>query len=410
MVKTLKLRILPNDEQIAALNHMSEQYRQACNFVSQYTFDNGIELNSFKLQKALYADVRENFGLKAQMAVSVFRTVTARYKTVQEQLRQNPYHFKDEYTGEWYDIPKDLSWLRKPIIFRRPQVDLVLKRDYSFDFATHQLSLNTLGKRIKLDFVDGCWQDYFDGSWTFGTGKIVQMKGNWYFHIPCSKESDEELIREHVHHVVGIDRGLRFLTSTYDENGKCTFKSGNAILRKRQKFIDRRKELQSKHTWSAFKALKRLSGRENRWMSDINHQVSKTLVEKYGSNSLFVIEDLTGVSFEESNLSGTKKQNREKRSWAFYQLEQFLTYKAEAVGSKVLKVSPKYTSQRCPKCGRIHKANRHHDTHEYICDKCGYRSNDDRIGAMNIQFLGTSWVSGDEHPRFGIRKEITSAE
>ena len=95
MLKTLKLRILPNDEQIAALRQMTEQYRQACNFVSQYTFDNGIELNSFKLQKALYADVRENFGLKAQMAVSVFRTVTARYKTVQEQLRQNPYHFKD---------------------------------------------------------------------------------------------------------------------------------------------------------------------------------------------------------------------------------------------------------------------------------------------------------------------------
>lgn len=236
------------------------------------------------------------------------------------------------------------------------------------------------------------------------------MKGNWYFHIPCSKESNEELTREQVQHVVGIDRGLRFLTSTYDENGKCSFESGKAILRKRQKFINRRKELQSKHTWSAFKALKRLSGRENRWMSDINHQISKTLVEKYGPNTLFVIEDLTGVSFEESNLSGTKKQNREKRSWAFYQLEQFLTYKAEAVGSKVLKVSPKYTSQRCPKCGRIHKANRHHDTHEYICDKCGYRSNDDRIGAMNIQFLGTLWVSGDEHPRYGIRKEITSAE
>ena len=87
MVKTLKLRILPNDEQIAALNHMSEQYRQACNFVSQYTFDNGIELNSFKLQKALYADVRENFGLKAQMAVSVFRTVTARYKTLGAKTR-----------------------------------------------------------------------------------------------------------------------------------------------------------------------------------------------------------------------------------------------------------------------------------------------------------------------------------
>ena len=31
----------------------------------------------------------------------------------------------------------------------------------------------------------------------------------------------------------------------------------------------------------------------------------------------------------------------------------------------------------------------------------GYRSNDDRISAMNIQLLGTQWVSGtDERPRF----------
>ena len=410
MIQTVKLKILPSSEQIAELRRMSEQYRQACNFVSEYTFENGIEMNSFKLQKELYAAVRSNFGLKAQMAVSVFRTVTARYKAVQEQLRQNPYHFRDPHTGEWHDIPKDLGWLRNPIRFRRPQVDLVLSRDYSFDFANHQISLNTLGKRIKVDYVDGCWQDCFDGSWTFGTGKVVELNGSWYFHIPCTKESPEELAREQIQHVVGIDRGLRFIISTFDECGKCGFASGKEILRKRQKFIDRRKELQSKHTWSAFKALKRLSGRENRWMSDVNHRISKTLVEKYGPNTLFVIEDLTGVSFEESNLNGTKKQNRDKRSWAFYQLEQFLTYKAEAAGSRVLKVSPKYTSQRCPKCGRIYKANRKHDKHIYVCDKCGYRSNDDRIAAMNIQFLGTLWVSGDEHPRFGIRKETTSAE
>ena len=38
----------------------------------------------------------------------------------------------------------------------------------------------------------------------------------------------------------------------------------------------------------------------------------------------------------------------------------------------------------------------------YVCDACGYQSNDDRIGAMNLQMLGTLYVSGDEHPR--IRK------
>ena len=140
-------------------------------------------------------------------------------------------------------------------------------------------------------------------------------------------------------------------------------------------------------------------------MSDVNHQISKTLVEKYGKDTMFVLEDLTGVSFEASHLLKTAKQNYDLRSWAFYQLEQFLTYKAHENRSEVLTVSAKYTSQRCPKSGTIHKENRDHHKHLYRC-QCGYRSNDDRIGAMNIQFLGTMWISGDNHPRY---ERITTA-
>ncbi|MCB6232916.1 transposase [Megasphaera massiliensis] len=125
----------------------------------------------------------------------------------------------------------------------------------------------------------------------------------------------------------------------------------------------------------------------------------KTLVTKYGTDTLFVLEDLTGVSFEETNLSKTAKQNYDLRSWPFYQLEQFLTYKAHENRSEVLKVSAKYTSQRCPKCATIHKEHRKPHQHLYRC-QCGYQSNDDRIGAMNIQYLGTQWLSGNNHPRY----------
>lgn len=184
-------------------------------------------------------------------------------------------------------------------------------------------------------------------------------------HIPVTK-AVEEFCKDEVKHVVGIDRGLRFLTVTYDEQSKTEFARGKQILRKRRKFLEIRRKLQSKGTKSAKRALKRLSGRENRWRSDVNHCLSKTLALKYSSNTLFVPEDLTGISFEETNLNRGKKANSDLRSWAFYQLEQFLAYKSHEVKSEVLKVSAKYTSQRYPKCGSIDKNHRHHNIHEYI--------------------------------------------
>jgi IS605 OrfB family transposase len=409
MTKTMKLHIHPDEAGVALLKELTVKYSCACNYVSEYVFDHGFILNFMELQKALYNDVRRECGLKSQFTISSLKTVTARYKTIRTQLAKKPYKYQNG-NGDWQFIPRTLEWLTKPVSFRRPQADLVRGRDYSFvNGASGEklLSLNTLGGRIKVTFdIPDCFEEYFDGSWSFGTGKIVSLLGEWYFHIPVTKTTDEELTPDNVKHVVGLDRGLRFIVTGYDEGGNTTFISGKDVMAKRDRFQKVRDELQAKGTKSAKRALKRISGRENRWIFDVNHQISKTLVDRYGSGTLFAVEDLAGVSFSEENLSNrTKKQRKDLRTWSFYQLEQFLTYKAEAVGSEVLEVKPDYTSQRCPKCGRILKANRHHEIHEYICDCCGYRSNDDRVGAMNIQLLGTMYLSRDMHPRFGARKE-----
>ena len=403
LTKTIKLRIHVTPEQETLFRQMTEQYRQACNFVSQYIFDHRFNMTYHSLNSELHSDLRSQLGLKSQLAQSSIKTTIARYKTVKQQLFQNPYRYKDE-NGNWQRIAKTLEWLWKPVFFSRPQVDLVRNRDYSFVGSGQVLSINTLGKRTKCTFEGKHFAEYLDGSYDLGTAKLVELKGLWYLHIPVTKIV-EDFQKETVRHVVGIDRGLRFLTVSYDEQGKTEFVSGRKVATQRHKFQEVRKQLQSKGTKSAKRKLKAISGRENRWMPDVNHQISKTLIEKYGKDTLFVLEDLTSVSFEESNLSRTAKQNNDLRSWAFYQLEQFLTYKAHENRSEVLKVSARYTSQRCPKCGTIHKENRDHHRHLYSC-QCGYRSNDDRIGAMNIQLLGTMWISGDNHPRY---ERITTA-
>ena len=393
----VKLNILEPNVGIKFSKTM-KQYRLACNYVSEYLFNNNFPLNKNEVQKVIYNTIREKFNLKSQMTISCIRSVIARYKTVKTQMARRPYKYQDQNTGEWYREVRDLTWLHKPISFNRPQVDLQRNRDWSY-LSSGQLSINTLDGRVKVDPICRGFNQYLDGTWKFGLAKLLKSSGKWYLHISATKEV-ADFNKQTVKHVVGLDRGLRFLATSYDEQGKTAFFDGQAIMRKRAKYQKLRATLQAKGTKSAKRRLKKLSGRENRWISDVNHCLSKTLVQKYGANTLFVLENLNGVSFERTDLP--KALRNQNKSWAFYQLEQFLTYKAHLHNSEVVEVSAKYTSQRCPKCGVIKKDNLNHEKHEYHCDNCGYRSNDDRIGAMNIQLLGTQYISGQEQPKFEL--------
>ena len=186
LTKTIKLRINVTPEQVELFRQTTEQYRQACNFVSKYIFDNAFDLAYLSLNRALYAEIRRRFGMKSQMAQSCIKTTIAKYKTIREQLFQNPYRYKDE-NGEWKRITKTLEWLWKPIFFGRPQVDLVRDRDYSFVDGGKTLSINTLGGRVKCSFFGEHFAAFLDGSYDLGTAKLVELNGLWYLHIPVTK-------------------------------------------------------------------------------------------------------------------------------------------------------------------------------------------------------------------------------
>ncbi|GAA3620061.1 RNA-guided endonuclease TnpB family protein [Secundilactobacillus similis] len=416
VVIKVKLKLHRNTD-ADLLTTMMQQYRNACNFVSQAFFDDHFRSNTQALTKRLYHQLRHDFHLKAQLAQSVVRTVMARYKAVETQLGDHPYCYP---TGEklpngrpeLFWVHRDCHWLWQPINFSQPQTDLQRGRDWSF-LSNGDLSINTLEKRIRVtpvchglqEYLAGepitstshGFEQYLDGTWKFGVAKILHIRGKWYLHIAMTKDTDE-LHLSNTPKVVGIDRGLRFLVTTYDHQQQTTFVSGKTVQRKRSKFKKTREALQRKGTKSARRRLKKIENRENRWMTDVNHCLSKTLVTTYGTDTLFVLEDLTGVSFNRDDLP--KALRNDNSSWAFYQLEMMLTYKARRQGSLVLKVPANFTSQRCPKCEVINKENRDQQRRQYQCADCGYRSNDDRVGAMNIQTLGQRYVAGHTKPRF----------
>lgn len=399
---SIKVKLkLHNSADAIDLQNLMNAFRDGCNYVSNYIFDHEFVLNKNEIQKAIYYDLRSTYHLKSQLAISCIRSVVDRYKTVKTQLSQNSYRYntgKKDQNGKtiWNSVPRDLTWLWYPIKFKRPQADLQRNRDWS-KLTNGDLSVAGLTKRIKVTPVCKGFDQYFNRSWKLGAAKLLHLNDKWYLHIAATKEIPV-LPNDQINNVVGLDRGLRFITNSYDSKGKSVFFNGKQLITKRRHYKKLRAKLQRKGTKSAKRRLRKIGQRENRWMTDVNHQVTKTLVDHYGPNTLFVIEDLMGIR------NTTEKVKKDKRyeqvSWAFYQFEQFLTYKANLYHDSVIKVDAHYTSQRCPKCGQIKKNNRNHDKHVYICSNCNYSSNDDRIGAMNIQQLGTQYVSGIDNPKF----------
>lgn len=370
MTVTAKIQISVNADSKALLDETMSVYSDACNYVSDYVFRTH-DLKQFSLNKILYSTLREKFGLKSQMAQSVFKTVIARYKTILENQNE---------------------WIQPS--FKKPQYDLVWNRDYSL--TQNSFSVNTLNGRVKLPYFSEGMSKYFNHNiYKFGTAKLVNKHGKYFLHIPVTYDIEESNISD-ICNVVGIDRGINFVVATYDSKHKSGFVSGKAIKQKRASYSKLRKELQMRQTPSSRRRLKAIGQRENRWMQDVNHQVSKALVESNPKHTLFVLEDLSGVR------NATERVRTKDRyvsvSWSFYDLEQKLIYKAKQNQSTVIKVDPRYTSQCCPVCGHIEKGNRNKKIHLFTCKNCGYKSNDDRIGAMNLYRMGINYLEDSQVP------------
>jgi IS605 OrfB family transposase len=105
------------------------------------------------------------------------------------------------------------------------------------------------------------------------------------------------------------------------------------------------------------------------------------LVQSVTPGTLIVIENL--MEIRSNTKQRSKQQKRAMHQWSFNRLRDLLTYKAEARGCMVVGVDPRKTSQRCSRCGHIHRSNRRSQS-RFKCRKCGFELNADLNGSRNI--------------------------
>ncbi|MGB9858903.1 MAG: RNA-guided endonuclease TnpB family protein [Moorellaceae bacterium] len=123
-----------------------------------------------------------------------------------------------------------------------------------------------------------------------------------------------------------------------------------------------------------------VSGKERRWMADLNHRIAKAIIDSCDPGDVILMEDLRYIR---ERIRAAKEQRLLQHSWAFGQLGKFIEYKAAERGIDVVYVDPRHTSQRCPRCGSTNRSNRH--GHLFRCTSCGFAGHADIVAATNIR-------------------------
>ncbi|KAB6050690.1 IS200/IS605 family element transposase accessory protein TnpB, partial [Bifidobacterium adolescentis] len=179
--------------------------------------------------------------------------------------------------------------------------------------------------------------------------------------------------------VLGVDLGMHALYKD-SEGGEYRYPR---VQRVKRRYAYDRRTLQEKGTRSAHRRLKTMSGREERFIRDVDHCAAKRLADTPGIG-VIAFEDLSRIRrlARKGTRTGRKRRNM-LNQWSFSQLQEFTAYKAAAKGIKVVMVNPAYTSQRCNACGYVDKGNR--DRARFDCLRCGHSDDADHNAALNIR-------------------------
>lgn len=361
MMRSVKIHLNLREDQKESVKLTCIEFNKAYDIAAKMCIDQKSS-NYYNINKLSYYTQKEQCNnLPSALIQSATKLACANYKVCKKQLHKK--QIMKKYT---------MSYLIECL---------------TMTLRGNQLTFSTVNKRIKTIITIPEWFNirYPDRKLRSGIVKYINSDiiVILQYQLP---NTDERQVGE----IIGLDRGMYQIVSTSDGRNYSS-KQVRAIKRK---MLYNRRCLQKKGTHSAKRKLKKLSGKEQRFVRDINHCISKKLANN-SSVQIYVLEDLKYIKKQHKG----KILNQRFNGWSYYQLEEFLRYKCESKGIQLVKVSAKYTSQRCSQCGKIDKNNRHKN--HYSCS-CGYHEHADINAAKNIRDRYISQLLKVEQAEFNL--------
>lgn len=362
--RTITLTLRPTKEQRHALERLQRQFHEACGYISAVAWQER-EFNKVRLQRLIYTTVRARYGLLAQHTIRAIAVVADSYQA--DKTRRHT--------------------------FRRDGA-IVLDTPRLYRVAHNRASIATLDGRLSIALgIGGHQRRQLDAAARLAEADLVRdEKGRWRLRV-CAHNTDPP--PQQPADVLGIDLGIVSLAT--DSDGHAY--SGKTVLGLRARYHHMRTKLQKKRTASARKLRRKRSKREHRFQKDVNHGISKAIVQRAATTGRAIaVEDLTHLR---TRVRLNKLQRRTHSSWAYADLRAKIAYKAAMAGVTVVTVDPRYTSQTCSRCGHCERANRHSQA-SFVCRQCGVAAHADVNAAENIRALGRAAVNLPYIPRSGV--------
>lgn len=345
MKLTAQLKLRPTPAQADALRRTLERTNEACNRISGIAWETTV-FRQFDLHRLCYRDVREHFGLAAQVTVRAISKVADAYKPNRHIQRTFRTLGSIAYDGR------------------------------ILAYGVDSVSIWSLDGRLPIPFACGKPQRALL-AFQNGESDLVFRRGQWYLLATCVVPDAKPATGP----AMGVDLGIRNTAAT----SHGTLYSGAARQQFKEKRHRVRASLQSRNNRRARKALRRQTGRERRRITWENHNLSKAIVaEAEGTQSGAIrMERLAGI--RQRCRIFNKHTSRMMSGWSFGQLQAFVAYKAERCGIKIEYIDPAYTSQICAQCGAL--GLRRGDV--FSCTTCG-KSHADIQAALNIAAGGVA--------------------
>jgi len=376
-MKTFEYRLFTNKHQHALLMHCLRESRLIYNEMLEVTKQHYEEQGTFPTKYDLTAQFKGRGGVHVP-ATTVQMLADRLSKSLKRFLARKELAVKVGFPrfkkgNQWHSI--QLRQYGKDVSVHEDQKHLIVPAK--------------LGKALKIKLHRPIE----------GTPKTVHLvlraDGHWYALIVCQTRPQHEHLPSMCQHPdIGLDVGLKsFLT---DSLGKTVenprfYRTSQKTLRRKQRTLCRRKK-GSHRRRKAARDVAKTHLKIKRQRRDHHFKVAQPYAQGY---QRIVVEDLTiGNMVQNHHLAKSIMD----ASWGAFL--DILSAKAENAGHQVIRVNPRFTSQKCHQCGEIVQKALSVRTH--LCPFCGYVADRDVNAAKNILMAGAP-PSGAKHSVGSVR-------